>query len=225
MKKTKEQTVLKFEELPGVNSDRWMSTESLEGEVWKPVKGFEQYFMVSCYGRIKSVPRITRNYERIIKPFIGPRGYYEIHIFLNRQRIHKKVHRIVLESFVPNIDNKPSIDHIDTNKLNNCLTNLKWVTNKENSNNKATLERVIAALKRAHKINEKPVAQIDAKTGEVIALYESVKIAAKETGIRSNSISRVARHVVSYSKEGWLSRNLTAGGYKWEYVNNKTVPE
>ena len=52
----------------------------------------------------------------------------------------KYVHRIVAELFIPNPDNKPEIDHIDTNKINNRVDNLRWVTRKENLNNEITLK-------------------------------------------------------------------------------------
>lgn len=58
------------------------------------------------------------------------------------------LHRIVAKLFIPNPENKPCVDHIDTDKLNNCVDNLRWVTHKENSNNPLTRKHVSEAVKK-----------------------------------------------------------------------------
>lgn len=62
------------------------------------------------------------------------------------------VHRLVAELFVPNPDNKPEIDHIDTNKLNNNANNLHWVTRKENLNNPITIQNYRKSNKGKYKL-------------------------------------------------------------------------
>lgn len=64
--------------------------------------------------------------------------------------MEKTVHRLVAESFLHKENGKEYIDHIDTNKTNNAVSNLRWVTAKENSNNPLTLKKCsIASIKKA----------------------------------------------------------------------------
>ena len=65
---------------------------------------------------------------------LQPNGYYKIHL---RHKMYN-VHRLVAETFIPNPDNKPLIDHIDRNPSNNNISNLRWVTHQENMNNMKT---------------------------------------------------------------------------------------
>lgn len=210
-------SMLRFEELPEVNSARWLNLEDLEGEIWKPVVGYEEEFAISNYGRIKSLPRLTRKTERIIKPYIGPRGYYEVNIYNGKKRIHRKVHRLLAITFIPNLENKTSIDHIDTNRLNNTLANIRWATCKENTNNKKSLPRILDALEKAHKSRQKKVAQKDLD-GNIINVFDSITKASNATGINKCAIGQCARKRVAYTKEGWLVRNQTAGGFKWDFI-------
>ena len=54
-------SMLRFEELPEVNSERWLSLEDLPGEVWRDVVGYEELFSISCYGRLKRKERYSYN--------------------------------------------------------------------------------------------------------------------------------------------------------------------
>ena len=114
-------------------------------EIWKDIKGYEGLYQVSNKGRVKSVDRYADNHgtmqfrpERILKQNIQDAGRNKrCAVALSKNSIIKRyrVHRLVAEAFIPNPENKPYIDHIDTDSTNNCVENLRWATAKENSNN------------------------------------------------------------------------------------------
>jgi len=98
-------------------------------EIWKPIQGFEEYYLVSNKGRVKS----TRfNKEKILKTSISTPGYKGLNLFKNKRSHSREVHRLVAIHFVPNPENKPEVNHKDGDKLNNHAYNLEWMTHKEN---------------------------------------------------------------------------------------------
>ena len=109
-------------------------------ELWKDIKGYEGCYQVSNLGRIKSLDRMTNNQYgeyfmkgRILKnSIIKDKGYCRVSLNNGNGKISKRVHRLVAEAFIPNPENKPEVNHKDGNKLNNCVSDLQWCTNKEN---------------------------------------------------------------------------------------------
>lgn len=107
-------------------------------EVWEDIPGWEGKYQVSNLARVRSIFR----YRKILSQYIDKWGYYEVNLYCDNKTTHKKVHRLVAEAFIDNPDNKPCVDHIDTNKLNNLPDNLRWCTYKENANNPLTLKHL-----------------------------------------------------------------------------------
>jgi hypothetical protein len=110
-------------------------------EIWKDIPEHEGIYQVSNKGNVKS---LRFNKEKSVKQYKD--GGYNV-VFLTsegKQRKHK-VHRLVAMAFIPNIENKPCVDHINTIRDDNRVENLKWVTYKENSNNKLTRKHIAEA--------------------------------------------------------------------------------
>lgn len=109
-------------------------------EIWTDVLGFESHFQVSNLGRIRSKDRLvvfkngcSRFYNGIIRKqhYNKKRGYMYISFKVKGIVKTMSVHRVVAESFL-GIKDGLCVDHVDSNKLNNKLDNLRWITNREN---------------------------------------------------------------------------------------------
>jgi hypothetical protein len=116
-------------------------------EVWKDIPGYESFYQVSNLGRVKSLPRFRKGRsgkpvavrERIKAQITDARGYKLVNLFKNAVHEQYQVHQLVAMSFIPNPLNKKETNHKDGCKTNNNLTNLEWVTRKENAQHAARM--------------------------------------------------------------------------------------
>ena len=172
--------------------------------LYKPVKGFEENYIVYEDGTIVSVKRrwpshgkCTMNYTRKeLKQTVDKKGYLTVKLYDgNGLSKTMKVHRIVAEAFLENPESKECVCHKDNNKQNCHVGNLYWGTNKENQDQ--------AWRDGRHKC--KPVAMIS-KDG-TIKEFPSQKEAAIFLGIPASAISACT-----------LGKKKTAYGYMWKGI-------
>ena len=97
---------------------------------FKEVVNLEEYFLVNEEGIFYS----KRN-KKITTPYLNPNGYMYICTTFGNKKITKSysAHRLIAETFIPNFENRPYVNHIDGNKSNNCVSNLEWVTASDNT--------------------------------------------------------------------------------------------
>ncbi len=98
-------------------------------EIFKPVEGYPNY-EVSNFGRV-----FSKKSDKFLKPLLLKIGYLQVSLYKDNKKKSMYVHRLVAFAFIDNPESKPMIDHIDQNRQNNTVSNLRWATNSENQQN------------------------------------------------------------------------------------------
>ena len=157
-------------------------------EVWKNVVEYEGVYEVSNLGNVR---RIFTNHTRMLKPILTHNGYYNISLCRDSKVHSKRLHRIVAEAFIDNVENLPVINHKDEDKLNNKASNLEWCSVKYNTNYGTGLSR--GAQKR-----NKPIYQYD-KDRNFIQEWKSLT-EASNAGYSAGNISQCCNGKRKYHK-------------------------
>ena len=105
-------------------------------EIWKDIKGYEGLYQVSNLGRVRSIDRrdrLGRHFKGRVLSQCKQRGnYLYVQLQKNGKSKPSKIHRLVAQAFIPNPENKATVNHKYCNKGNNVVENLEWCTNLEN---------------------------------------------------------------------------------------------
>lgn len=156
-------------------------------EVWKDIKGYECLYKVSNQGRIFSI-----HANKIRKLGKDKSGYLKVELY-NKSCKTYKIHRLVANTFIPNPENKPEVNHINGIITDNCVDNLEWCTTSENASHR---------IYTLHKNSLQPCKRIICK--ELGLIFPSITMAAKFVNLTQPTLSEVI------DKE-----NRAAGGYHW----------
>ena len=167
---------------------------------WKQIKGFDGYF-INEEGQVKSTRSFKGTQERILKPSKNQQGYITYNLMRGGKAFRKTLHRLLMETFKPNKDNLPCINHMDGNILNNSLDNLEWCTYGHNEK-----EAYRLGLKHS-RIKPKPVVQLS-KDFKIENVFESLQQIEKNLGYSSGNIAQVCN-----------KKRKSAYGYIWRYAD------
>lgn len=180
-----------------------------EVEVWLDVVGYEKLYKVSSFGRIKSLGNKFKRKEKILKTGHDNGGYLFVVLSKNGKRNIKHIHRLVAEAFLDMDFFRTYVDHIDRNKQNNNINNLRWVTHSENLHN---------CKERTNTSN--PFYAINLETKEK-RLYTSQAICSRELNIASSIINNILhRRIIKYkhNKRTHSTISKTSSGYTFEFA-------
>lgn len=152
------------------------------------IPGYENEYAITEDGKIWSYKS-----KKWLHPYLDDHGYLRTE--LNQKGI--RLHQLLAITFIENPENLPTVDHIDQNRLNNSLDNLRWASRKTQAENQRH-----ACWEAWRKV----IYQIDKKTKQIIKEWNSIIEAAKTLDIDPSSITKACLH-----------KRKSAGGFIWEY--------
>ena len=177
-------------------------------EKWENIAGYEGLYQVSNQGRVKYLGGGRAKVMRILKGSVNRDGYTRVTLWKDMKATYKWIHRLVAETFIPNTDNKPCVEHIIPVSVGgtNSVDNLRWATYRENNNNPITKE-----LQKENRF-KMPVSKYSLD-GSLICEYESARDAEKD-GFDHTKILRVCRGEKRYK---------THKGFVWRFKDENNV--
>ncbi len=181
---------------------------------WKIIVGAPHYYVsnegkvLSC-ARLEEIkgrhpnPYLRKRRTTILKPRINNSGYYQVSLPFQEGTKRKSIHRLVAEAFIPNPENKPEVNHIDGDRLNNRYDNLEWCTRSENSlHSTKVLKKNVGDNSNSSKLTSEQVLQI----ADRLAKGETQTSLAKEFNVSNHAIYRIQHgynwsHLTGIGKE------------------------
>ena len=199
--------------------------------VWKDIEGYEGLYQVSNDGKVRSLNYRQTGQKKKMKLLKNSRGYMRVDLCKNGKVKTFKVHRLVAQTFIPNPQNKPQVNHIDENKANNCMWNLEWTTAKENINHGTAIERA-TEKRRGKKRTEETKKKIRGNHADFTGskhprarkvmclnngrIFNCIKEAAEWCGLKKSS--NIASQI--QGKNSYAGRHPETGeGLTWKYID------
>lgn len=169
--------------------------------LWKDLQGYEGLYQISNTGKIKSLVRQINTptgfgflKERIKVPANHKQGYLKVDLVKDSKPKRFFIHRLVANSFIPNPENKPEVNHKNGIKTDNRVENLEWCTPSENSYHKYATGLFVQYSGLQNK-RSKPVMRIN-RDGRLVSIYPSAGMASLKEKVSSGVISQHCRGII-----------------------------
>lgn len=208
-----------------MTNEEFLKSISLEGEIWKPVVGYEESHVVSNMGRVVRLgysnttktshgtigiftypPKILKQSKwNSSKDLMKHGSYLTVTLGKGKGRTRRHVHSLVAKSFIPNPNNYPHIDHINGDRSLNAVSNLRWASAKMNMNNPITKQRIKESLTGKPSPLRIPVIAIFADGST--KTYESM-LATKQDNYSPNCVYNCCKGIKDIHK-----------GVRWMYLS------
>lgn len=167
---------------------RYTEIKNLENEEWRPVVGYEGRYLVSNYGRVKSLIRkgpdrdnLGTEYEHLLTQSLSNAGYYVVCLCKDKKAMNKTVHRLVAAAFI-GLPAGMVVNHIDSCRTNNHVSNLEITTMKGNT------QHALKKGRLGRTFPHKPFVVF--KDGQVVAEFTRIIDACAALGLIKQGVSQ-----------------------------------
>ena len=178
-----------------------MREETFTNEEWRPIEGFPRY-QISNYGRIRSYTNPKK--PKILRPHQLKNGYLMVHLakgeeWGSNESECVRIHKLVADAFIPNPQNKCHVRHINQDRTDNRVENLKWVTREESINDPLTKANRMAAIPQRVEKTSKPVLVYNEDL-KLLSAFTSTAEAARQLGLSQGNIVNVCSGSLKHYK-------------------------
>lgn len=191
-----------------------------QNEVWQTIDVNPNY-MISNYGRVKSLNYMRTGKEHILASTQDRGGYIHIPITVDGKRKWFRAHRLVAIAFIPNPDNKEQIDHIDGTRDNNHVSNLRWATRSENFMNPITRERKSESLRKRNNTPEQITAREERNKQRVIEREQ--RLLASQQIREEKKIQREQERLTNKKSKEQIEKEQLERNELYRKINGKRV--